>query len=163
MSKKRLYILRHGNAEHYNFENDAERKLTAEGMNEARSTARQFLQHQEQVTHIYVSPYRRAQETAVEFLATCSEANTEFHPECQTLDIITPCGKPMDVALWLSQQDADSILLVTHQPFAAQLVDLLSDEPLPHDFAMRTGTLVALEGEFFATACCSLRWVIHSN
>ena len=158
MSKKRLYILRHGNAETHNFKNDAARILTQEGIDEITSTAKQFEATGEVIDQIYVSPYVRAQETANHFLTDNKSSNKR-----DTLDLITPSGTAMEVALWLSQQESDTILLITHQPFASQLIELLADEILPTDFTMSTATLVALEGEYFATACCSLRWVIHAK
>lgn len=150
--------MRHGNAEAHNFSNDAARKLTQAGIEEVNSTASQFSSYGQKLDALYVSPYVRAQETAQHFL--------KAHPvDCkkETLNLITPSGNAVDVALWLSQQKADNILLITHQPFAAQLVERLSDTNLPTDFLMRTATLVALEGEFLATECCTLNWVIHAK
>ncbi|TBR41790.1 phosphohistidine phosphatase SixA [Marinomonas agarivorans] len=163
MSNKRLYILRHGNAEQHNFSNDPARRLTPKGIEEVQRIAAQFCRQQEGLQQVYVSPYRRAQETADYFLTTLSALGQQEVDRRETLDIITPSGDPMDVAVWLSQQQADSILLVTHQPFATQLVDLLADEPLPPDFMMRTGSMAALEGELFATACCHFRWIQHAG
>ena len=57
-------------------------------------------------------------------------------------------AKKIDVALWLNDQPYESILLVTHQPFSHQFVDYLVDQPLPINFAMTTGALASVEGEF---------------
>lgn len=154
MSKvKRLYVLRHGNAQLYGYDRDEFRELTNTGIQEVIWTAQKFKEKGERFDAVFVSPYIRAQQTAEHFL---SVLETDITP--RTSNIITPSGKEIEVALWLNDQKADSILLITHQPFAHQLVDLLVDEPLPARFSMATGTLAALEGEFFATACCQYRW-----
>lgn len=156
MKTKRLYVLRHGNAEPFGYQNDAERPLTEQGFAEVRSTARQFAARGEDFDAIFVSPFLRAQQTANEFIEALGCQATP-----QTLEQITPSGKELDVALWLNEQPYESILLVTHQPFAYQLVELLADEPLPLRFQMMTATIAALEGELYATACCQFRWSIE--
>ncbi|SBT18899.1 Phosphohistidine phosphatase SixA [Marinomonas gallaica] len=158
MKTKRLYILRHGNAEPYCYEQDAQRALTKQGIEEVRSTAKQFSVLGEKLDAVFVSPYLRAQQTANEFLRVSGSQAT---PE--TLDSITPSGKELDVALWLHDLPYESILLVTHQPFAFELVEMLADAPLPYNFQMTTATMASLEGELFATACCQFRWAISPN
>lgn len=159
MSKvKRLYVLRHGNAEAYGYDKDEARKLTPEGVAEVIETARLFKSKGERLDAVFVSPFIRAQQTAQHFLTEFAQSGLEG----QNCSLITPSGKELDVALWLNDLEYDAILLVTHQPFAHQLVELLADEPLPASFAMTTASLAALEGELFATACCQYRWQIQS-
>lgn len=148
--------MRHGNAEAYGYQNDAERNLTDFGRMEARNSAHQFVECSDKIDAIFVSPYVRAQQTAQEFLSVYP-----FDGPLVTEGGITPSGKELDVALWLNEQPYDSILLITHQPFAHQLVELLAQEPLPASFGMTTATIAALEGELFATACCHFQWSIH--
>ncbi|TPE55672.1 phosphohistidine phosphatase SixA [Maribrevibacterium harenarium] len=155
MATKRLYVLRHGNAQASGYENDASRYLTELGMAEVQSTAMQFAETGEDFDAIFVSPYLRAQQTANEFIKVFGT-----QAEIQTVDTITPSGRELDVALWLNDLPYQSILLVTHQPFAYQLVDMLADAPLPHQFSMETAALAAMEGDLFATACCQFRWGI---
>jgi phosphohistidine phosphatase len=150
---KRLYVLRHGNAEPYGLGQDEFRKLTELGVAEVKATARAFLAKNEVPDVVLVSPYVRAQQTATHFLSVL-EAGLEI----QNSPLITPYGKEVEVTEWLDQLPYESILLITHQPFAYQLVDFLVDEPLPANFAMATATLAAVEGEFFAGACCRFRW-----
>lgn len=152
---KRLYVMRHGHAEPFGYDDDAQRELTTQGFAEVRQTAEQFAVKQEDFDAIFVSPYIRAQQTANEFIKVLG-TGANF----QTVDLITPSGKPLDVALWLHDLPYSSVLLVTHQPFAHQLVDMLADEPLPYEFQMTTATIAALEGELFATACCQFKWAI---
>ncbi|ETX11550.1 phosphohistidine phosphatase [Marinomonas ushuaiensis DSM 15871] len=150
---KRLYVLRHGNAEPYRSGQDELRELTKLGEKEVISTAESFLLKNETFDVVFVSPYVRAQQTVNTFLT-----NLNASVEVKDCPLITPDGCNSDVALWLSEQPYDSILLVTHQPFAHQFIDYMIDEPLPINFAMTTATLASIEGEVFAGACCQYRW-----
>ena len=154
---KRLYVLRHGHAEPYHYDQDAQRQLTDQGLSEVISTARAFVEKTEHIDVVFVSPYVRAQQTAQAFLATLDESI-----EVKNSPLITPYGQEMDVAAWLGELPYESILLVTHQPFAYQLVEFLTDEPLPVGFVMATATMAALEGELLAGACCQFRWSISA-
>ncbi|MCZ2720433.1 phosphohistidine phosphatase SixA [Marinomonas sp. 15G1-11] len=149
-NKKSLFILRHGTAQSSDFQHDSERELTQKGIDEAKLSAKYFDELGVKLDAIYISPYTRAQQTAKYFLG---ELNQDVIVE--TSDLITPSGRPLDVALWLSNLKAKNVLLITHQPFAYQLVDLLSNAHLPTEFAMNTGTLVSMTGELFVTDCCS--------
>ena len=155
---KRLYILRHGNAQPYGYDQDERRELTELGVAEVKTAARAFRSKGEIFDVVFVSPYIRAQQTAKTFLA-----DLDVSIEVKDCPLITPDGREMDVALWLSEQPYKSILLVTHQPFAHQFVDFLVDEPLPVSFAMTTATLAAVEGELFAGACCQFRWCVSPS
>lgn len=150
--------MRHGHAEPFGYEHDSERALTTQGYEEVRSTAEQFSTFDEDFDAIFVSPFLRAQQTANEFIKVLGSQSLP-----QTLDSITPSAKELDVALWLNELPFESVLLVTHQPFAYQLLDMLADEPLPSSFQMTTATIAALEGELFATACCQFRWAVSPN
>lgn len=146
---KRLFILRHGTAESINFQKDEERELTVKGFSQAIRAGKHFASLNIKLDAIYASPLVRAQQTAQNF-----KKQLRYETVLETSDLITPSGRPIDVALWLSNLPTKNVLLVTHQPFAQQLVELLSDAPLPADFSMNTGTMIWLEGEVFATDCC---------
>ncbi len=150
-NSKSLYILRHGTAQSSNFEYDNLRELTQKGIEEAKQTGQYFQSLGVHLDAVYASPYIRAQQTAGHFLG---ELQQEIAVE--TSDLITPSGRPLDVAIWLSNLKADTILIVTHQPFAYQLVDLLANAHLPSDLSMNTGTLVSMSGELLVSDCCTL-------
>ncbi|MGO2355200.1 MAG: phosphohistidine phosphatase SixA [Marinomonas foliarum] len=153
MKLKRLYVLRHGNAQPYGYDLDERRELTELGVAEVKMAALAFKSRAETLDVVLVSPYVRAQQTAKVFLSSL-----DVSVEQQNCPLITPDGRCMDVALWLNEQPYESILLVTHQPFAHQFVDFLVDEPFPVSFAMTTAALASVEGELFANACCQFRW-----
>lgn len=155
---KRLYVLRHGNAQPYGYDHDERRELTELGVAEVKTVARAYRNKSEMFDVVFVSPYIRAQQTAKVFLA-----DLDVSVEVKDCPLITPEGQSMDVANWLNDQPYDSILLVTHQPFAHQFIDFLVDEPLPVSFAMTTATLASVKGEFFAGACCQFRWCVSPS
>ena len=155
---KCLYVLRHGNAVPYGYDQDELRELTDLGVVEVKAAANAFREKNLSFDKVFVSPYVRAQQTAKVFLAGL-DAFLGFEDS----SLITPDGHPMEVAAWLDDQPYHSILLVTHQPFAHQFVDYLVDEPLPINFAMTTATLVAVEGELFASACCQFKWSVSPS
>jgi phosphohistidine phosphatase len=152
---KRLYVLRHGNAEPYGYDQDERRELTELGVAEVKAAARAFRTKGEVIDKVFVSPYVRAQQTAKIFLA-----DLDVSIGMEACPLITPDGSAVDVAIWLNEQPYESILLVTHQPFAHQFVDYLVDEPLPVSFAMTTATLASVKGELFAGACCQFKWYV---
>ncbi|MGO3345442.1 MAG: phosphohistidine phosphatase SixA [Marinomonas sp.] len=159
MSKlKRLYVLRHGNAFAHGYAQDSLRELTPLGVGEVIKTAQAFKEVGESLDAVFVSPYRRAQQTSQYFLRALGQAGLT----AQSCPLITPSGRVLDVALWLNEQPFHSILLITHQPFASQLVEYLSDEPLHARLSMTTATLASVEGELLAEACCQYRWAISN-
>ncbi|WP_236037137.1 phosphohistidine phosphatase SixA [Marinomonas vulgaris] len=151
--RKRLYVLRHGNAQAFGYAKDELRELTELGVAEVKTAAKQFKSRSETLGAVFVSPFVRAQQTAKIFLA---ELDTSVVVE--TCPLITPEANKIEVATWLEKQPYESVLLVTHQPFAHHFVDYLAQDPLPLSFAMTTASIAAIEGEFFAGACCQLRW-----
>lgn len=155
MSKtKRIYIMRHGQAEGYHGAGDSSRRLTQVGVEEVVSTATDFQNQNISLDAVFVSPYVRAQQTAQTFFSVVNAERVE-RVDCAD---ITPDGDVLQVGAWLSSSPYESVLLITHQPFASCLADFLSSQPLPANFAMPTAALVALEGDALAGACCQYNW-----
>ncbi|MGR0279702.1 phosphohistidine phosphatase SixA [Marinomonas dokdonensis] len=156
---KRLYVLRHGEAEPYGYDvADEMRQLTEFGRQEVSATAKDFFAKGLALDAVMVSPYLRAQQTADIF---CDQLGNVPHRDTNAL--ITPYGKAMQIADWLADQPFESILLVTHQPFAYELVAYLADAPLPRDFAMTTATLACLESDDWYMACAQYQWFISPS
>lgn len=152
---KRLYILRHGQAESYQVDSDEQRQLTEFGIAQVKKIAQEFKAKGEGLDAIFVSPYVRAQQTSAIFIEEFGDVAKR-----ENSSLIRPYGQCMDVSSWLYEQPYDAILLVTHQPFAYDLIDFLSDAPLPMNFSMSTATLAALEGDILSGACCQFRWFV---
>ena len=91
----------------------------------------------------------RPQQTAAHFFGEVKQAGLE----AKTSPFITFSGKELGIFLWLNDQQYNSMLLITHQPFTHQLVDLLADEPLPASFAMTTAAMASIDETLLATTC----------
>jgi phosphohistidine phosphatase len=50
--------------------------------------------------------------------------------------------------------DDETILVVTHQPFAGRFVAYLTGEDTP----MKTAMVACVEGDLISNGCCELRW-----
>lgn len=113
-----IALFRHGHAESY-ANTDAERPLSETGCDQARSAAEQLAERIPQFDHIWVSPYKRAQQTWQQASPFISGAVSEQ-------PLITPSGDVDTVIYSLSQLPSDAkVLLVTHQMFVGDLLDAL--------------------------------------
>ncbi|MCW4631731.1 histidine phosphatase family protein [Marinomonas rhodophyticola] len=56
---KRLYVLRHGNAQPYGYAHDESRELTELGVAEVKMAAQAFRERGEAIDVVFVSPYVR--------------------------------------------------------------------------------------------------------
>jgi phosphohistidine phosphatase len=127
-----LYIMRHGEAQNFieqGNRDDSQRILTQEGEQEAHVMARWLQKQPIKPTHVFVSPYRRAQQT-------CDIATSMLQTAAETLDFITPSGDAKQVHDfidgWLAQQLAKDpkqklcLLIVSHMPLVSYLVGELT-------------------------------------
>ncbi|NVK10953.1 MAG: phosphohistidine phosphatase SixA [Gammaproteobacteria bacterium] len=149
----KLAILRHGTAEPWrNDETDEDRALTVTGVDEV---TRQGLAHFLSLNpeSIWVSPYRRTQQTVASFTPT----DTYF----ETTRILVPESPPMVVLDALINVHTN-LLLVSHQPLVSQLIAKLSARA-PYDCPMNPASLAILEGDVFAAGCMQLEAIYHAN
>lgn len=150
-----LYILRHGEA-HPMAASDDQRELTQNGQAQTAKLAQVVESLGIRVDTVFASPYVRAQQTA-------SIAIDSFGvSRMQTCDLITPDGDPQTVINWLAKQDAEQILLVTHQPFAGSLIATLVNGNGRYDASiapMMTSSLAYLTMEVCAPGCADLEWI----
>lgn len=113
-----IALFRHGHAESY-ASSDAERALSETGAQQARAAAEQLAQRFPQFDHIWVSPFKRAQQT-------WQQASTLISGNVIEQPLITPSGNVDIVIDALSQLPNDAkVLLVTHQMFVGDLLDAL--------------------------------------
>lgn len=149
-----IWILRHGKAETF-VNNDANRALTDEGRAQVASVlTRQSAQIDTHNLNIWVSPYRRAQQTAaiaVDLLGCPITCETE---------LLLPEARPRQLLEALYRADSDNILLVSHQPLVSSLLDCLCGARGEEHY-MQTASLAAVECEVPAAEMGQLRWLVH--
>lgn len=140
-----IYIMRHGEAVP-DMLNDRQRPLTAVGIKEANAANNWLLEqtavHETEVSHAFVSPYIRAQQTFAEVSTGLSLAET------LTLDDIRPTGDCFTLHHFIDvfctqRENVSALLLVSHMPFVSYLVDELCGQPLSIIFA--TGSILCID------------------
>ncbi len=113
-----IYLVRHGIAEDF-AENDAARRLTAEGIAKTTRVAKGFAKRVPDVDLIIHSPYKRAKETAKIF--------AEFYPAAMLKEGkgLTPLDKARSALPLLSEAHGKRVMLVGHEPHMSSLASLL--------------------------------------
>jgi phosphohistidine phosphatase len=96
---------------------DESRRLTPYGETSLQNRPEGLQPFLDELTHIFVSPYQRTQQTL---------ANLLPNREALLLDLITPEGEPEAVFNYLqSLPDESRVLLVTHMPLVGRLFSSL--------------------------------------
>ncbi len=149
-----LFVLRHGHAE-ANAPADHLRRLSASGQREVVSNIFAHQSDLNQLSHVYVSPYLRAQDTY--------QAADGFLPDHTKIDteLLVPGADPSALTNFLYQQSekgVKSTLLISHQPLVGTLVDNLCGLE-PGAYRMGTASLAAIDLDVVAANCGSLRWL----
>lgn len=124
-----IFIMRHGEAEGFaelGNRDDSQRVLTKQGVQEAQVMSSWMQKSLIKPTHIFVSPYIRAQQTSV-------IATSTFTAPIDTLDIITPSGDAKHVHDYIDGWVSDelnsqslSLLIISHMPLVSYLVGELT-------------------------------------
>ncbi|WP_394558198.1 phosphohistidine phosphatase SixA [Aquipseudomonas alcaligenes] len=133
-----LWLLRHGEAEP-RARSDAERALTEHGRKEVRRSAEHL--RGRSFSHILVSPYLRAQQTAEIVREVLGLALP-----LTTVTWATPDDSVREAAHRLDDYPGDC-LLVSHNPLLGNLSGLLIHGHLQQPLGLHTASLVVLEGE----------------
>lgn len=154
-----LFVLRHGHAE-ADAPTDKQRPLSLEGNHEVKTIVARCAGDLEKVERVFVSPYLRAQQT----FQAASEVLPALRVHKEDLELIVPGGNAQAVIDFLVERQASdglqSVLLITHQPFAGTFVDKLCDLETG---AYRIGTagLAAIDVDPVAAGLGVLRWLKH--
>ena len=151
----KLWIMRHGQAQSM-ASTDELRPLTDQGRQQVSINAQ--LISNEHFTHVFVSPYLRAQQTW-EVLQS-QGVRTQ---RCITVDWITPDVPSAPALDELLSLDGDqlNILLVCHQTFAGRLATTLCDGST-RGRHVETAAIVSIQAEVFAGQCGMLKGILSS-
>lgn len=150
----RLYIMRHGEAQIW-ASRDADRALTERGRADVLGAARYLADRAEPIESFWVSPLRRARETAELVNRTLGR---EAEPEVS--ESLTPEADCDALCEQLYQSGAESLLLVSHMPLVGELLHRLAGEE-PGRYPMGTASLACLTGDLLAPDLMSLAWLRH--
>lgn len=143
----RLFIFRHGTAVP-GMDLDSDRPLTPLGEGEARSAGQWLAPLISADTRLVVSPYLRAQQTALALNTPCE---TEVWPG------LTPSGDPSAVSEFLIEETRD-VIVVSHLPLVGRLASLLIDgRALDQPWSPAEGWV--LGGDIFAPGCMTVEQI----
>lgn len=150
-----IALFRHGHAESF-ASSDALRPLSLSGETQARSAAEQLASHISHFDYIWVSPFKRAQETWL-------QAAPFLNGQVVEQPLITPAGDVDTVLQALSHLPSDAkVLLVTHQMFVGDLLDALGGFERGR-YAMGTANIALLNMEIVARGMAQLEAFIIPN
>ena len=151
-----LYIMRHGMAEPYHVRPDEERTLVVEGQNQVQSVAQRWQTGAPAVGAIIVSPYKRAQQTAV-IVKNALGFSEALHTEPR----ITPEGDVQEVVQCLDQLSIENILVVSHMPLVGGLISYLTVGDYSSFGGLVPAQLVELGGEQLGPGCMQIEHVLY--
>lgn len=149
-----LFLLRHGHA-HAMAPTDQERALSDAGRADVRANMSKIKTDLAKLQAVWVSPYRRAQETWEEARVFLPNA-----PVAITNQEITPDGSPLSIIASIAEAGVESLLIVTHQPLVGYLVDQLTGSVNLSGF-MDTSDVIALDVSDPLIGTGVIRW--HSK
>ena len=120
----RLDLIRHGDAVPAGSAGDAARTLSAAGLRDVTHLAEEYVRRQWRPARVFVSPLRRAQETARILL---DRIGGEI--QLQTLDELEPehDGSELIAALRV-RATVEYVLAIGHQPLLGHVAELLTGE-----------------------------------
>ena len=151
-----ICVMRHGDAEAYKGDSgDAGRELTALGHSENKRVAEQLQLRQATFQNIWVSPYKRAQQTALDVLGYFPGLRCEEHA------CLTPESNPESLLRQLDTLSQGSILLIGHNPLVSRFVALLTEGGPSVERYLGTSHLVAIETELVAPACGVIQYYLN--
>lgn len=153
-----VLIMRHGEAESPFAAGlrDEDRQLTDTGHQQTRLAGEVLLREAFSPDLLWVSPYRRAQQTASNLLQSYTDIPLE------TQAAITPEGRPQQVLDLISKANVATLCLVSHQPLVANLVALLSGKDVFSVPSMAPASMVLLQAEELYAGLFDIIWHRHS-
>lgn len=150
-----LFILRHGEAEP-RVTTDEVRQLTDKGRADVARMIKSSLEDLGKLTHIWVSPLMRAQQTADIAASLIGDM------EPYTTELLSPEADPQLLFNQLQLSECEGLLLVSHQPLVSKILDALcGTERGYHDMA--TSSLACVDIDIMAADMGKLRWLRHSS
>lgn len=157
-----IYLLRHGIAEDGGPGlADHDRALTDEGWKRLRKAAPAWRALVPTPSLVFVSPLRRAQETAQVFLEA-----VRFSGQPRTVDALVPSAAPQ-MALGLLEAEAlsqvDAVALVGHEPHLGHLLGTLLTGHPRQAIPLKKGMLVAVETASPASMLGELRFALSQK
>ncbi len=151
----KIYLVRHGAA--YSKEEDPERHLNDEGLNQCRLTGKALKRLDSMFDLIVSSPMVRARQTAGIIAEKVGYPNKEI----KITETLQPTTDPKDTISFLNDlTDIKRVLLAGHLPLLGNLASLLLNKFSEISFHFETGTVCLIEVEIPITYTGDFRWFL---
>jgi phosphohistidine phosphatase len=157
-----LFLLRHGIAVErgdLDYQNDADRPLTAKGRRELHQTSAALRKMKLGFDLILSSPILRARQTA-EIVAS----ELKLVKRLQFSDDLVHGGEVKRIVADLNRRkpSPEKVMLVGHEPDMGELISLLVTGKTDAGFALKKGGLAKLEivRKLSASRCATLNWLL---
>lgn len=147
-----IVIMRHAEAEPF-MGQDSLRSLTAHGLNQAQSAGRCMEHLSLAFDEIWVSPYRRTQQTADAVL------QSSVLGARKTKAVLVPESKPSEVVDSIQAAGVERLLLISHQPLVSALVALLESGRAKGGPPMSPASMALLTADMLLPGCCQIQWL----
>ncbi len=151
---KTLFIMRHGQAE-TRASSDAERALTARGEKDVERMADALTTELAELDQLWVSPYRRARQTAAIVNGALGRG-----AEPVVTELLTPDADLEALCAQLQACEEEHLLLVSHMPLVGDLIHYLTGAE-PGRYTMGTASVACLSLEMVAAGLGRLTWLRH--
>lgn len=151
----KLIVMRHGEAEANSPDGDAGRALTLTGHQQTRKAGEVLSSNGVAVEGLWVSPYRRARQTAENVLQSLSV------DEQRVVDHLTPEAPVGHIVAAILACPLDALMLVSHQPLVGSLLASLSGEDPRVVPMMATASMVLLQAEYPSAGGFDIVWQRH--
>jgi len=151
---KTLFIMRHGQAQ-TKASSDAERPLTARGEADVERVVSALSDELSDLDQLWVSPYRRARQTA----AIVNQVLGRGAEPVET-ELLTPEADLEALCAQLQACEEDNLMLVSHMPLVGDLIHYLTGAE-PGRYTMGTASVACLTLDVVAGGVGELRWLRH--
>ena len=150
-----ILIMRHGEAQSL-ANSDRERELTNSGRDQLGKAAACLSTLKMSFDQVWVSPYRRTEQTANELVSVIGKASRYKQ------DILVPESDPAAVVEAIEQSALESLLIVSHQPLVSALVGLLVDADPRLGPPMSPASMAYINTDIVLPGCGALKWLRHA-
>ncbi|WP_373088548.1 histidine phosphatase family protein [Zhongshania sp.] len=148
-----ILLVRHGAAS-WDTQTDIERTLTAAGKTEICAAAEWLTASQWQPEELWVSPYKRAVESAEIF-------NRQWQLRPRLKSSLTPETPLSDLETMLATFKGERLMLVAHNPLLSNAINHWHGGGAQSYWGMQTASMAMMQGDVFSQACASLQWLRH--
>jgi len=148
-----ILLVRHGAAS-WDTKTDIERTLTEVGETEVNAAAGWLATTDWTPDEVWVSPYKRAGETAAIF-------NRSWQLRLRIKSSLSPDTPLSELETMLSTFRGERLLLVAHNPLLSNAINHWHGAEAQSYWGMQTASMAMLTAEVFSHGCATLQWLRH--